>query len=131
MTVISPVSTTSAATVPDAAGAAMLDYNAFLKLLIAQMKNQDPTEPMGNTEFVAQLATFSQVEQSIRANAKLDSLLTSTALSLADAVIGHTVTSPDGSISGVVRSVTITADGPVATLEDDTTLPLTAGVVVS
>jgi flagellar basal-body rod modification protein FlgD len=131
MTVISPVSTASAATVPDAAGAAMLDYNAFLKLLIAQMKNQDPTEPMGNTEFVAQLATFSQVEQSIRANAKLDSLLTSTALSLADAVIGHTVTSPDGSISGVVRSVTITADGPVATLEDDTTLPLTAGVVVS
>src|SRR3712207_8435764 len=35
----------------------------FLKLLMAQMKNQDPTEPMKSTEYMAQLATFSQVEQ--------------------------------------------------------------------
>ena len=46
-----------------------MDYNAFLKLLIAQMKNQDPTEPMTSTQYMAQFATFSQVEQSIKTNA--------------------------------------------------------------
>ena len=37
--------------------AATVDYQAFLKLLVAQMKNQDPTSPMESTDYVAQLAT--------------------------------------------------------------------------
>ena len=45
-----------------------VDYQSFLKLLMAQMKNQDPTKPMESTEYVAQLATFSQVEQSVQMN---------------------------------------------------------------
>lgn len=40
-----------------------LDKEAFLKLLVAQMKYQDPLEPTDNTEYVAQLATFSQLEE--------------------------------------------------------------------
>ncbi len=79
-----------------------MDYNAFLKLLIAQLKNQDPTKPMDSTQFVAQLATFSQVEQSIATNSKLDALLTASALSMADGVIGRTITSADGTTSGIV-----------------------------
>ncbi|MDD6571002.1 MAG: flagellar hook capping FlgD N-terminal domain-containing protein [Thermoflexaceae bacterium] len=39
-----------------------LDKNAFLNLLVAEMKYQDPLEPTSNTEYIAQLATFSQVE---------------------------------------------------------------------
>jgi flagellar basal-body rod modification protein FlgD len=108
-----------------------LDYNAFLRLLIAQLKNQDPTKPMDSTAFVAQLATFSQVEQSVASNAKLDSLLTSSALSLADAVIGHTITSADGETAGQVASVKITVDGPVATLSNGDTIALTSGISVS
>jgi flagellar basal-body rod modification protein FlgD len=107
-----------------------LDYKAFLRLLIAQLKNQDPTKPMDSTQFVAQLATFAQVEQSITANAKLDSLITASALSLADAVIGRTVISADGTTGGVVASVRITAEGPIATLTDGTTLPLGAGIAI-
>jgi flagellar basal-body rod modification protein FlgD len=110
--------------------AGSLDYSAFLQLLIAQLKNQDPTKPMDSTQFVAQLATFSQVEQSVASNAKLDSLLTSSALSLADAVIGRTVTSADGTVTGKVTSVKITGEGPVATLENGDTLALGAGVVI-
>lgn len=39
-----------------------LDKSAFLNLLVAEMKYQDPLEPSSNTDYVAQLATFSQVE---------------------------------------------------------------------
>jgi len=51
------------------------DFETFLKLLTTQMRNQDPLKPMDSTEFVAQLASFSAVEQQIRANDRLDSIL--------------------------------------------------------
>lgn len=51
------------------------DFNTFLKLLTAQMRNQDPLKPMDSTEFVAQLASFSTVEQQIETNHKLTELL--------------------------------------------------------
>ncbi len=51
------------------------DFETFLKLLTTQMKNQDPLKPLESTEFVAQLASFSAVEQQIRSNDKLDGIL--------------------------------------------------------
>lgn len=128
---VSPVSSaTGSPTGTSSVAGPSLDYNAFLKLLIAQLKNQDPTKPTDSTEFVAQLATFSQVEQNIAANQKLDSLLTSSALSLADSVIGRTITTSDG-VTGVVASVKIYSDGPVATLTDGKQVRLSAGVSIS
>jgi len=41
------------------------DKNMFLQLLVAQLRNQDPMNPKDGTEFVAQLAQFQQLEQSI------------------------------------------------------------------
>lgn len=52
------------------------DFDTFLKLLTTQLKYQDPLQPMESTEFVAQLASFSAVEQQIGANTRLDSILT-------------------------------------------------------
>ncbi|MEX0969304.1 MAG: flagellar hook capping FlgD N-terminal domain-containing protein [Paracoccaceae bacterium] len=51
------------------------DFETFLKLLTTQMRNQDPLNPSDSTEFVAQLASFSAVEQQVQSNAKLDSLV--------------------------------------------------------
>jgi flagellar basal-body rod modification protein FlgD len=107
-----------------------LDQEAFLQLLITQMKTQDPTKPMESTEYMSQLASFSQVEQSVQLNTKLDSLLASSALSLAESVIGRTITSADGKISGEVVSVKVTSDGPLCTLADGKTLILDDGVVI-
>ena len=44
-----------------------IDKNMFLKLLVTQLRNQDPLNPSEGTEFIAQLAQFQQLEQSINA----------------------------------------------------------------
>ena len=108
-----------------------VDYDAFLQLLIAQMKNQDPTSPMDSSEYMAQLASFSQVEQSVATNTKLDSLLSSTALQNAEALIGKTVTSADGSVTGEVASVKIYSDATVATLTSGKEVVLETGISVA
>ncbi len=108
-----------------------LNYEAFLQLLIAQMRNQDPTAPMDPTDQMAQLATFSQVEQAIKTNAKLDAMLTSSALSQADGIIGRTITSADGNVSGEAVALTIGPEGAVAILKDGAEVPLGTGVKIS
>jgi flagellar basal-body rod modification protein FlgD len=110
---------------------AMLDYDNFLQLLVAQMRNQDPTEPMDSTQQIAQLATFSQVEQTIQTNRRLEMLLQSSALSEANAVIGRTLTSTDGLTSGVVKEVLLQSDGITAILEDGKKIDVTSGVSIS
>ncbi|MBB4184010.1 flagellar hook assembly protein FlgD [Sinorhizobium terangae] len=112
------------------ASAATLNYESFLKLLVAQMKNQDPTEPMDATQQIAQLATFSQVEQTIKTNKNLESLLQRTSLSEADAVIGRTVTSADGKTTGVVKEVKLYSDGIIAVLDTGKELVIGPGVKV-
>jgi flagellar basal-body rod modification protein FlgD len=121
----------SAATGTAAAGPASLDYDAFLQLLIAQMKNQDPTKPADPSQFISQLASFSSVEQAVKTNNKLDSIMTSLALSQSEGFIGRTVTSADGSVAGIVAGVRIISGGAVAILSDGQQLPLDAGVTVS
>ncbi|WP_281990595.1 flagellar hook assembly protein FlgD [Sulfitobacter geojensis] len=52
------------------------DYNKFLTLLTAQISNQDPLAPVDSTQFVAQLAQLSQVEQAVQTNSQLETLNT-------------------------------------------------------
>jgi flagellar basal-body rod modification protein FlgD len=68
----------------------------FLKLLIAQLQNQDPLQPMDNQQFAVQLATFNSLEQLIGINNKLGSLQTSQGATNqfnAASLIGKSITS--------------------------------------
>ena len=65
-------------------GNSSLDKDAFLQLLVAQMKYQDPLEPTSNTEYISQFATFSELEQMQNMSATLE-------LSRASSLVGQTV----------------------------------------
>ena len=77
---VSSIQSTTASTSTSSSASttsAMGDYNTFLQLLIAQAKNQDPTNPTDPAQYVQQFAALSQVEQSVTANAKLDQIIAS------------------------------------------------------
>ena len=131
MTDVSAVSAVGASQASAPANRASVDYDSFLRLLVAQLENQDPTEPMSDTEYVAQLASFSNVEQNTQVNDKLDYLISMMSIQQAGTMIGRTVSSFDGSISGTVAEVKIFDDGVIAVLEDGRELPIGSGVTVS
>ncbi|MCT8989258.1 flagellar hook assembly protein FlgD [Chelativorans sp. SCAU2101] len=107
-----------------------VDYQSFLRLLVAQMKNQDPTSPMESTDYVAQLATFSQVEQSVQINVKLEQILAASSLSQASGLVGREITSADGEVTGIVTEVKLYSDGVVAKLESGEEVIVGPGVVI-
>ncbi|MDR7145046.1 flagellar hook assembly protein FlgD [Rhizobium sp. BE258] len=123
---------TSQAGSKTASDKAMLNYDSFLQLLIAQLKNQDPTAPSDPAQQLAQLASFSQVEQTIQSNQKLDSLLTQSSLQIAQSYIGKYVqTSGDNPVSGTVASVKVYSDGLIATLDNGKQVLVGPGVTIS
>jgi len=65
------------------------DFNQFLTLLTTQLQNQDPLDPMDSTEFTNQLVQFSQVEQSINTNSKLDDLVSLQLGSISGVALGY------------------------------------------
>ena len=130
MTVVT--SATSTQSTAAATGAkANVDYNSFLKLLVAELKNQDPTKPMDSTEYVAQLATFSNVEQGIQTNSKLDDLISMGHLQQAGSIIGRTLTTPDKSVTGTINEVRVFDDGIIAVLDSGEQVQVTSGVTIS
>src|SRR5271155_3234853 len=126
----SPASTSSASAASATAATQSLSYNDFLTLLMAEIKNQAPPQPMAPSEMVSQLATVSEVGQSVQTNTTLSSLLTATSLSQAEQLVGQTITSADGSTSGQVASVSVTSTGAVATLANGATVSLANGASV-
>lgn len=136
MSITAPVSSlatianTRSASVASAADNAG-NYNAFLQLLVTELKHQDPMKPLDPTQTVTQLATFSSVEQAMQTNSLLASLNANSSLSQASSLIGRTLTSPDGKITGVVKSVMIDDGGMIAVLTNGQKIALGSGVTIS
>ena len=90
----------------------------FLKLLVAQMKYQDPANPASSSEFMAQTATFTQVEKLEEIAAQNASLLALQRSSSAGALVGRTVSYTDeggATKTGTVSSVRLGTDKTEAT----------------
>jgi flagellar basal-body rod modification protein FlgD len=80
------------------------NFNQFLTLLTTQLQNQDPTSPMDTDQFTQQLVEFSQVEQQIQTNQKLDTLISNTGGNQLTSLLGYvgmnaTVNSPSSTLA--------------------------------
>lgn len=103
------INQTQATAQPKASGE--LDKNAFLKLLTAQLRYQDPSNPMSSDQFMGQMAQFSSLEQMTNISGTSEQTLWNSQVTQAVQTIGKTVswTDPDTSeaMSGVVSGVTM------------------------
>ncbi len=92
------------------AGQKTLGADDFMKLLTTQLTAQDPMNPMKDTEFIAQMANFSSLEQMRGLSKSFDSFASEQKLTSAPAYLGRQVTVLDaveGQISGVVDAITL------------------------
>jgi flagellar basal-body rod modification protein FlgD len=89
-------------------GSSTLGKDDFLKLLLAQLSNQDPLKPLEDKEFIAQLAQFNSLEQMQQVNTHLIDMLAGLSLGQASSLLGKVVEA--GQVSGTVTSVGM-ADG--------------------
>ncbi|HWU61419.1 MAG TPA: flagellar hook assembly protein FlgD [Ensifer sp.] len=136
--VTSTTSTTSSSSTSNSSSlsAATLNYDSFLKLFMAELQNQDPTSPMDTTEQMSQLASFSQVEQQVKMNTNLTSLISQSMIGQAGNLIGKTVTDADGN-TGVVKSINVATDSSTsavtltATLESGSKMTIGSGVTIT
>jgi len=95
----------------------LVSEQAFLQLLVTQLKNQDPTNPADPTQFVSQLASFSSLEQMTQLNTNMTQVLDNSVTGL----IGKTVTVTDptqssGFTSGTVSGIVYYANGPAVNI---------------
>lgn len=105
----------------DATSAAtQIGIQDFLKILVAQLGNQDPLKPMDNQEFVTQLAQFTSLQQTQEMNNKLGSLLSAQASMQSVGLLGKTVdvlTDSGSAASGVVTDLSFSAGEPRITID--------------
>jgi flagellar basal-body rod modification protein FlgD len=108
------VTPTAAGTPAKAATPNVLGKDDFLKLMIAQMKNQDPMSPADDKDNIAQMAQFSSLEQITNLATATQQLADRLSVSQNVDLIGHTVTykGTDGTaVSGTVDGLDIAKDG--------------------
>ena len=96
-----------------------LGQEDLFKILLTELSFQDPLEPMDNKDFIAQLAQFTNLEQTRQFNDKLDALLTVQAADQSIALLGKTIefkteTAPE---IGDVIAVTFSEGSPIMTIK--------------
>jgi flagellar basal-body rod modification protein FlgD len=111
-----PPTQPGSSTVRSASEAAMLGKDEFLKLLVSQLRNQDPMSPMADKDFMGQMAQFTSVEQLSNMAKSIERMSTASQAAQSVALIGRTVTwkkADDSTGEGVAQSVSFSADGAI------------------
>ena len=106
----SPLSTPPTTSVTNNSPNAVLGKDDFLKLLVDQLKNQDPTSPTDSSTFMAQLAQFSSLAQQTNMSQTLTGLASTDAVTQGVDLIGRnlTFTRTDGSSgTGIAQAITV------------------------
>ena len=105
---------------PKKADNGSLGKDQFLKLFVAQLQHQDPMNPMNDSEFMAQMASFSTLEQVTNLAAANEKIAASMASNSAVSLIGRTVTYVDANDeihTGKVDKVTTAGGKPLLTVD--------------
>lgn len=92
-----------------------LGQDDFLKLLVTRLKSQDPLNPQSDTDFIAQMAQFSALEESVATGKKIAALQDTQAFEQANGLLGRVVNLQAGNntqLSGTVSAVTLEAGTP-------------------
>lgn len=109
--VTSTTAATASTVAASQAGSAGLGKNDFLKLLIAQLRNQDPLKPMEDKEFIAQLAQFNTLEEMQQMNQSIEAMATRDEITQSSALLGKQVAfysaKQDKLVEGLVDEVRI------------------------
>ena len=98
--------------------ATQISIQDFLRVLMAQLNNQDPLKPLDNQEFVTQLAQFTSLQQTQELNDKMGSLLSVQASTQSIGLLGRTVDAQTetGTQSGTVTALSFVSGEPRLTL---------------
>ena len=126
--------TAAAATTSADSGLGQLDSDAFLKLLVAQMKYQNPLAPTDATAMLEQTAQFTTVETLQAISETNQALLGFQQTTLAMGTVGKEVNAYSvygDAVTGIVETVRFTADGPMLELDSGIPIPLANVVEVS
>jgi flagellar basal-body rod modification protein FlgD len=128
--------TTTTATTPtassDQTGLSGLTGDAFLKLFVAQLKYQNPMEPMDSSQMMQQTSQFTQVETMQKLAATQSTIMGYQQMSTATDLIGKSVTALVAGVrtTGVVDRVQVSSSGPILVMGDQQ-IPLTEVVSVA
>ncbi len=106
---------TAAGSAADRASMSGASKSDFMKLLVAQLRNQDPLKPMEDKEFIAQMAQLNTLEQVTELNDRMALCMNLEAMGQAASLIGKHVEAETaaGSIKGVVQEVQLDTEGLV------------------
>jgi flagellar basal-body rod modification protein FlgD len=97
-----------------------LKAEEFVKIIFTELANQDPLEPNDSQALLQQLSTIRSIQSDIDMGTRLGSLVAQNEMAAAAGLIGRTIRGRGESgslVTGGVKSVTRTADGPVLNLE--------------
>ena|SRR5947209_9167972 len=118
VTAVGSTTGTAAASTPTNPNAS-LDKNAFLRLLVEQLKNQDPSSAQDSSKWAEQMAQFSTVEQLTNLATTTAQSAKSTALTEAVGLLGHTVsyTQSGQTVTGTVQRIDVGSSGPALMID--------------